>query len=78
VRITVDIEDEKLRQVLAETGERKKSPAVAKAIDAYLDMKARQGFAGLIREKRIQYSTTNEEIESDQEERGSALDRRRE
>ena len=77
VRITVEIEEEKLRQVVAATGERKKSPAVAKAVDAFLEMKARQGFADQIREKRIHYETTNEEIESAQQQRGSALDRGR-
>ena len=63
MRITVDISNEHLADVLRTTGIPNKSPAVAKAIEEYLLMKTRQRFARSIREKRLHYSTTNEEIE---------------
>ena len=36
MRITIEIEENKLDEVLAATGERKKSPAVAVALDEFL------------------------------------------
>ena len=77
MRITVEIEEDRIRQVMAATGESKKSPAIAKAVEEYLSMKGRQRFAGLILEKRIPYEVTNDEIEQAEHARAEQLDRGR-
>ena len=77
MRITVDIPDAKIEAVLRATRTAKKSPAIAQVVDEYLAMKAREEFAGMIREKSIPYNLTNEEIEKADLEREKRLSRRR-
>ena len=77
MRVTVEIPDEKIKAIQRATGISKKSPAISKAVDEYLDMKARQSFAMQILEKRMDYDATNEEIEDADEARAKLLDRER-
>jgi Arc/MetJ family transcription regulator len=77
MRITVDIPDEKIEAVQRLTGISKKSPAVSKALDEYLVMKARREFASLILEGGVKYSTSNDEIEDDDVRREKILKRPR-
>ncbi len=63
MRITVDIDDDALEEVLRVTGEAKKSPAVAKAVGEYLRRMRQKEFGRLIREGGFDYPYTNEEIE---------------
>jgi len=63
MRITVDIEDDVLNDLVRITGDSKKSPAVAKAVtDFVLRRKARE-FGRMLREGVFDYPATNEEIE---------------
>lgn len=63
MRITVDIPDDVLDELLKATGEAKMSPAVSKAAQEYLRrLKARQ-FGRMLREGAFDYPMTNDEIE---------------
>jgi Arc/MetJ family transcription regulator len=63
MRITVDIEEEVLNELVKLLGEKKKSPAVNKAVVEYVKRRKAQEFGRLLREGRIDYPLTNEEIE---------------
>ena len=64
MRITVEIEDNKLDEILKWTQQTKKSPAVTAAIDGFLEQKHRQAFLEKIFSGGSDYSASNEKIES--------------
>lgn len=55
MRITVDIEDGILEEVLHLTGEKNKSPAVAKAVQEFVHRQKAREFGRLIREGAFDY-----------------------
>jgi Arc/MetJ family transcription regulator len=55
MRITVDIEDNILGEVMTLTGERNKSPAVAKAVTEFVKRRKAREFGRLIREGAFDY-----------------------
>ncbi len=63
MRITVDIEENKLRSILKWTRQTKKSPAISAALDEFLAHKQRQAFLDKVMEGKTNYTTSNEEIE---------------
>ncbi len=63
MRITVDIDEATLEDLLEITGERKKSPAVAKAVAEFVKRRKAREFGLLLREGAFDYPATNEEIE---------------
>ena len=64
MRITVDIEDKKMEAIFKWTGESKKSPAVAIAIDEFLEQKRRQTFLARVLAGKTHYTAHNEKVES--------------
>lgn len=50
MRITVDIEDSVLEDLVAITGETKKSPAISKAVEEFVKRKKAREFGRLLRE----------------------------
>lgn len=66
MRITVDIDDETLKDLATITGESKMSPAVAKAVTAYINREKAKEFGKLLREGSFDYPATNDEIEKNQ------------
>ena len=64
MRITVDIEDVKLRTILKLTGQDKKSPAVAQALDEFLENRERQVFLAKVMAGSTDYRRSNDEIEA--------------
>jgi hypothetical protein len=64
MRITVEIEDNKLNEILKWTHQTKKSPAVAAALDEFLEQKQRQAFLEKVLAGKTDYSASNEKIES--------------
>ena len=64
MRLTVDIDEKELAEIQKATGIRKKSPAVKKAVEAYLCGLERRRFLQRVCEGRTDYSMTNEEIEA--------------
>lgn len=55
MRITVDIDDDILRDVMSLTGEKNKSPALAKAITEFVRRRRAATFGRLIREGTFDY-----------------------
>lgn len=55
MRITVDIDDRVLGEVTALTGERNKSPAIAKAVMEFVNRRKAREFGRLIREGAFDY-----------------------
>jgi Arc/MetJ family transcription regulator len=63
MRITIDIEESVLADLVKMTGETKKSPAVAKAVAEYVRRLKMKEFGHLLREGAFDYPHTNDEIE---------------
>lgn len=55
MRITVDIEEDILTELLVITGDKNKSPAVAKAVTEFVRRKKAREFGRLIREGAFDY-----------------------
>jgi len=64
MRVTVDIDEATLAEVLLITGEKQKSPAVAKAVEQFVKRAKAREFATRLREKAFDYPFSNEQIES--------------
>ena len=59
----MDIEDSILNDLMIMVGEKKKSPAVSKAIREFVQRQKARDFGKLLREGTFDYPLTNEEIE---------------
>jgi hypothetical protein len=55
MRISVDIDDDTMRDVMVLTGEKNKSPAIAKAVIEFVRRKQAREFGRLIREGAFDY-----------------------
>ncbi|MCP5518483.1 MAG: type II toxin-antitoxin system VapB family antitoxin [Verrucomicrobiales bacterium] len=64
MRITVEIDDEIVDDLVKITGESKKSPAVAKAVEEFVKRRKAREFGRMLREGFFDYPLTNEEIEA--------------
>ncbi len=63
MRITVDIKDAELAELLKLTGEKKKSSAVSKVVTDYLNRRKAKEFGRLLREGAFDFDFTNEDVE---------------
>ena len=64
MRITVDIDETKMGSILKLTRQKKKSPALAMALDEFLEFKRRQAFLSKVAAGKTDYQSSNEEIET--------------
>ena len=64
MRITVEIEDSKIQAIQKWTKVRKKSPAVAQALDEFIEQRQRQEFLAKVMAGETNYRTSNDELES--------------
>lgn len=65
MRITVDIDDATLEQVMKFTGEKKKGPAVVKAASEFVRRQLAREFGRMVMEGEFEdYPLTNAEIEA--------------
>lgn len=64
MRVTVEIEDEIITAAMELTGEKNKSPAIAKAVENYVKRMRAKEFGRRLREGYYDYPMTNEELES--------------
>ncbi len=64
MRITIDIEEKKLESILKLTGQAKKSPAVAQALDEFLQARAREAFLAKVMAGKTDYAMSNDEVEA--------------
>lgn len=63
MRITIDIEESVLQEVERITGEKKRSPAVARIVEEYVKRAKSKEFGRQLREGAFDYPLTNDEIE---------------
>ena len=63
MRITVDIAENELQELLKLTGEKKKSSAVNKVVTDFLNRKKAREFGRLLREGAFDFPMTNDEVE---------------
>ena len=63
MRITVDIEESDLKDIMEVTGETKKGPAVAKAAVEFMKRQTAKKFGKLIMESYFDYPHTAKEID---------------
>lgn len=63
MRMTVDLDDKTLEDLLKMTGLKKNSPAVAFAVRDFLNRRKARDFGKMLREGAFDYPATNEEIE---------------
>jgi len=63
MRITIDIDDSILAEVEKITGEKKRSPAVARIVEEFVKRAKAREFGRQLREGAFDYPVTNEEIE---------------
>jgi Arc/MetJ family transcription regulator len=63
MRITVDIDAKVLRQIQTFTGQKKKSPAVSQALDAYLRQEGRRKLIERALSGETDFTLTNDELE---------------
>ncbi len=64
MRITIEIDESVLQQIQEATGERKMSPAVQKALDAFLLDQRRRAFLDRVDRGETDYAMTNDELEA--------------
>jgi len=64
MRITVDIEDSKIRAIQKWTNQRKKSPALAQALGEHIEQREREEFLAQIKEGKSDYQSTNDKVEA--------------
>ena len=64
MRMTVDLDEKTLDELLKVTGHKKNSPAVAFAVRDFLNRKKAKDFGRMLREGKFDYPATNNEIES--------------
>jgi Arc/MetJ family transcription regulator len=63
MRMTVDLDEKTLAELLKVTGHKKNSPAVAFAVRDFLNRKKARDFGRMLREGKFDYPATNEEVE---------------
>ncbi len=64
MRVTVDIDEDTLSEVAKITGEKKMSPAIAKAVGEFVKRAKAREFGQLLREGAFDYDATNDELEA--------------
>ena len=65
MRITVDIDEDTLKQTMRLTGEKKKGPAVTKAVTEFINRQMAREFGRMVMEGEFEdYPMTNEQIEA--------------
>ena len=63
MRITIEIDERTMGDVLKITGETKKSPAVSRAVKEFVNRTRAKEFGRLLREGHFDFPYTNDEIE---------------
>jgi Arc/MetJ family transcription regulator len=64
MRMTVDIDEKTLEELLKVTGHKKNSPAVAFAVRDFINRRKAKDFGRMLREGKFDYPAKNEEIEA--------------
>lgn len=65
MRVTVDIDETTVEELIKMTGEKRKSPAIARAVEEYVRRTHLKAFGNKIMEGEFDYPMTNEEWEKE-------------
>ena len=63
MRITFEIEEKKVREIIQKTGQENRPLALAQALDEFLENGRRREFLAKVLEGKTDYAATNQEIE---------------
>ena len=63
MRITVDIDEKRLQTILKLTRQSKKSPAVAQALDEFIENRQRDEFLAKVMAGETDYQMSNDQLE---------------
>ena len=63
MRVTIEIDEEMVREIIQKTRQKKMSPALVQALDEFLENRRRREFLAKVMEGKTDYAATNEEIE---------------
>ncbi len=63
MRITIDLENDLISDVLSYTGETKKSPAVARVVEEFIKRQKAKEFGRMMMEGELDYPSSAEEIQ---------------
>ena len=64
MRVTLDIDEEKMRSIEQLTGQQTDSSALAAAVEEFLEYRRRKAFVDEVLAGKIDYQASNEEIEA--------------
>jgi len=64
MRVTLQIDDEKMDAILNATQQNKKSPALAQALDEFLQNREKEAFIVEVLSGKTDYQASNDEIEA--------------
>jgi Arc/MetJ family transcription regulator len=64
MRMTVELDEKTLDELMKVTGHKKNSPAVAFAVRDFINRKKAKDFGRMLREGKFDYPATNDEIET--------------
>ena len=64
MRITISIDEDKVKKITKLTGLSKKSPAVARAVDEFIEFRARKDFVERVMAGRTHFRASNDKVES--------------
>ena len=64
MRMTVDIDEKTIEELLKVTGLKKNSPAVAFAVRDFINRRKAKDFGRMLRDGKFDYPATNDEIEA--------------
>lgn len=64
MRVTLDIDENKMNAILKATHQKKKSPALALALDEFLRTREREAFIAKVLNGETDYQASNDEIEA--------------
>ena len=64
MRITIEIDESSLSEILKATGEKKKSPAIRQALEEYVAERRRRDFLRKVLQGQSDYGRSNQELEA--------------
>lgn len=64
MRITIEIDENNLSEILKATGEKKKSPAIRRALEEYVAERKKKNFLRKVIQGQSDYGLSNQELEA--------------
>ncbi len=64
MRVTIEVDASELKQIQKITGEKKKSPAITRALSEFIRHQQKRQFLGRVLSGQTDFALTNEELEA--------------